>query len=243
LPEFAVFIPVLDEAGLLRPHCLRLLEFLATISPDFELIIASNGSTDATPALGADLAAREPRLRFFHLDQRGPGRALVRALDLISAPKLITLDLDLSTDLEFVGQALELLESHAVVVGSKQQGRQERVWWRVLGSGAYILCARLFLGLPYHDYSLGAKGFRTEWLRVNRQAIDWNTAYVANLLYCAHRQGQAVSEAPVVCHDTRPSRFRLLHEGFYRFAWLGRLWWRCHLRGRPVRGGLERSSH
>lgn len=239
MPEFAVFIPVLDEADLLRPHCLRLVEYLQAITPDFELIIASNGSTDATQALGAEMAAREPRLRFFHLPRRGPGRALLRALDLISAPKLITLDLDLSTDLEFVGRALELLDNHAVVVGSKQQGRQERVWWRVLGSGAYIFCARRFLGLPFHDYSLGAKGFRTEWLRANRQAIDWNTAYVANLLYCAHRQGQAVAEAPVLCHDTRPSRFRLPHEGFYRFAWLGRLWWQCHLRGRPVDGGLE----
>ncbi len=242
MPEFAVFIPVLDEAALLRPHCQRLVEHLQAITPEFELIIASNGSTDATPELGAELSAQEPRLRFFHLPQRGPGRALDRALELITAPKLITLDLDLSTELEFVDQALDLLERHAVVVGSKQQGRQERVWWRVLGSGVYILCARRFLGLPYQDYSLGAKGFRTDWLRANRQAIDWNTAYVANLIYCAHRQGQAVSEVPVVCHDTRRSRFRLLHEGFYRFAWLGRLWWQCHLRGRPVHGGLKRSS-
>lgn len=241
MPEFAIFIPVLDEAGLLRANCLRLVEHLEAISPNFELIIASNGSRDATPALGAELAAQEPRLRFFHLDQRGPGRALAQALDLVSAPKLITLDLDLSTDLGFVAQALDLLESHAVVVGSKQQGRQERVWWRVLGSGAYIFCARRFLGLPYQDYSLGAKGFRLDWLRGQRSAIDWNTAYVANLLYCAHRQGQAVREVPVFCHDTRRSRFRLLHEGLYRFTWLGRLWWQCHRRGQPVRGGLEPS--
>ena len=239
MPEFSVFIPVLDEAAILRPNCLRLLDYLENITPDFELIIGSNGSTDATPDLGRELAAAEPRLRFFHLPQKGPGRAFARAVALAAAPKLITLDMDLSTNLDFVARAVGLLNDHAVVVGSKQQGSQERGLVRILGSGAYILCARLFLGLPYRDYSIGAKGFRLDWLRSQRQAIDWNTAYVGNLLYRAHRDGQPVSEVPVTCHDTRRSRFGLGHEGFYRFAWLGRLWWRCHLRGQPVKGGLE----
>ena len=235
MPHVSVFIPVLNEAAILRANCRRLLDHLERGGHDFELIIGSNGSSDATPTLGAELAARDPRVRFFHLNQPGPGRAFARALDLAASPKLVTLDMDLSTDLDFVPRAIALLDRHDVVVGSKRQGTQERSLVRILGSGAYILCARLLLGLPYHDSSIGAKAFRMEFLRRFRSTVDWNTAYVGNLIYCAHRQGRSLIEVPVTCHDTRRSRFRLGHEGLYRFAWLGRLWWECRLLGRPPR--------
>ncbi|MFZ5585718.1 MAG: glycosyltransferase family 2 protein [Thermodesulfobacteriota bacterium] len=238
MPDYTVFIPVLDEEAILEANLASLLDFLRGLGRGFELIVGSNGSRDRTAALGQELARRHPELRFFHLPQKGPGRAFAHALDLVTSDRLLTLDMDLSTDLDFVPRALDLLEDHAVVVGSKRQGRQERSLTRVLGSGAYIFCARLLLGMPYEDYSIGGKGFRVELLRLYAAAIDWNTAYVGNLIYCAHRAGLPVIEIPVTCHDTRVSRFRLGHEGFYRFAWLGRLFWRSRLLGRPVDGGL-----
>lgn len=240
MPDYTVFIPVLDEEAILEANTLSLLAFLRALGREFELIIGSNGSSDRTPALGAELERNHPEVRFFHLDQKGPGRAFARAVGMAASDRVVTLDMDLSTNLDFVPRALGLLDEHAVVVGSKRQGRQERSLTRILGSGSYIFCARLLLGMPYQDYSIGSKGFRVELLRRCAAAIDWNTAYVGNLIYCAHRAGLSVVEIPVTCHDTRNSRFRLGHEGLYRFAWLGRLFWQTRLLGRPVDGGLAR---
>lgn len=239
LPDYSVFIPVLNEESILVDNVEKLLEFLRGLGKTFELIVGSNGSDDATPALGAELARRHAEVSFFHLPQRGPGRAFAHAIGLVTSDRLVTLDMDLSTSLDFVPRALKLLDSHAVVVGSKRQGRQERSLTRILGSGSYIICARLLLGMPYEDYSIGSKGFQVSLLRRYAAAVDWNTAYVGNLIYCAHRAGLPVIEIPVTCHDTRTSRFRLSHEGLYRFAWLGRLFWQCRLLGRPVDGGLD----
>jgi len=107
---------------------------------------------------------------------------------------------------------------------------------RIAGSGLYIFCARLFLGLPYHDYSIGAKAFRREALLSFKHLIDAHTAYVGNLIFAAHRAGLSVVEVPVACSDKRRSRFNLAHEGFYRVGWLLRLFWRYKLKGGKIEG-------
>lgn len=225
MPAFSVFIPVLDEEDILRPNTLRLIEFLEALGAPFEIIIGSNGSRDRTGEQGRRLAREIDSVRFFHLAGRGPGAAFARAVKLCSAPMLITLDMDLSVDLAFIPRALELLGDHDVVVGSKFQGRQERSWARVAGSGLYIVCARLLLGLPYRDYSLGAKAFRLEALRPLAHLIDRNTAYIGNLVFAARAGGLSIVEEPVACSDQRRSRFNLAAEAAYRLGWLGKLFY------------------
>jgi len=232
MPDYAIFIPVLNEAAILRPNTLRLMEFLDGLGREYQVIIGSNGSSDQTVAEGRRLQADYPRVRFFHLPRPGPGAAFARALALCQAPLILTLDMDLSVDLDFIPRALALLRSYPVVLGSKFQGRQERTLGRVLGSGLYILCARLLLGLPYRDYSLGAKAFRREAISGLEHLIDHHTAYIGNLVYGARCRGLAIREEPVACWDRRPSRFNLLHEGLYRVGWLLRLFFRYRLPGR-----------
>ena len=227
-------MPAYNEEDLLEASVQRLLGFMADLGRPFELLVGSNGSLDQTQAIGARLAGQDERVRFFHLEQRGPGGAFARALDLARYPLLITLDADLSVDLAFVPQALEHLESHQIVVGSKFQGLQERTWQRVLGSGLYIGLVLLLLGMPYRDYSIGAKGFQRQLPLRHPGLIDAHTAYVGNLIYAAHCQGLPIKEIPVACSDLRPSRFNLPHEGLYRVGWVLRLFWRHRLRRLPL---------
>lgn len=233
---FSVFIPVLNEQAIIEANTRRLLAYLRTLGRPFELIIGSNGSTDTTPDLGRKLAAEEPEVVFFHLPQRAPGLAFARAAEMARYESIVTQDMDLSVDLEFIPRAVELLERCQVVIGSKRMGEQARSWYRIVGSGAYILTVRLMLGLGYRDYSLAAKGYHKSVVERFGDWIDPGTAYVINLVYWARRAGLAVVETPVVCRDDRPSRFNLLEEAITRFARLGRLWWAIRT-GRPPRWG------
>lgn len=223
MPQVSVFLPVCDEEDILEANTSALLDYLDGSGLDYEVIIGSNGSRDRTPSLGRALQERHRRLRFFHLPRRGPGRAFARALEMAAAPHVVTLDMDLSVSPDFVPQAWRLLQDHEVVVGCKRQGRQERSWIRVLGSGLYIACARLLLGLPFRDYSIGAKGFRRELARGLPHLIDHHTAYAGNLLCAAHFSGRPVAVLPVACSDRRRSHFNLGREALYRLWWLLRL--------------------
>ncbi|MBU4563112.1 MAG: glycosyltransferase family 2 protein [Desulfarculus sp.] len=223
MPQFSIFIPVYNEQAILVGNTHRLITFLDGLGLSYEIIIGSNGSTDRTEELGWELAADVPQVRFFHLPMKGPGYAFARALSLFKGRSLITLDMDMAVELEFVPQALELLTRYQVVVGSKRQGRQERSATRILGSGMFITAARVLLGLPFEDYSLGAKAFSREVLTRYADAVDTHTSYTTNLMFCARRARLPMVEVAVLCSDRRASRFNLGHEAAYRLAWVMKL--------------------
>ena len=229
----SLFIPVFNEERIMEANLNRLAGFMENLDRPFELIVGSNGSFDQTEPLGRALAARNPRVIFFHLPSKGPGAAFREGLKRASFDLVLTQDMDLSVDLEFIPRALELLESHDLVIGSKKMGAQSRSWVRITGSGLFILFARALLGLDFQDYSLAAKGFRKDLILQNLGWVGPSTDYILNLTYRAHLENRLIKEVPVFCSDRRGSRFNLIHEGVTRFARLGQLWLYHKLNRKP----------
>jgi glycosyltransferase involved in cell wall biosynthesis len=223
--SFSIGIPVYNEEELLEQNTIRLLEFLQSLQSQFEVIIGSNGSTDRTPELGVQLAERFPEVRFFHIPERGVGRVFRRFVTEAKHELLISLDMDLSIDMNFVSEALKLLESYDIIVGSKKMGSQKRSLIRMAASTLFVNCAKWLLDLDFADYSIAAKAFRVSLVRRYAYLIREGTAYVIDMVYYVKRDGGRVIQIPVHCEDHRRSKFNLIHEGFYKFYNLGRLWW------------------
>jgi hypothetical protein len=137
---------------------------------------------------------------------------------------LVCLDMDLPVELEVIPEFVRKLDAAEIVLGSKKMGVESRSLVRRLGSSLFIWCSQRLLGLPFDDYSIGAKAYRKTVLQRYGALIDHGTFYVQRLVYCAVRDGLQVVQVPVQCQDFRRSRFNLLHEGFYRFGHLFRLW-------------------
>ncbi|MBI4549441.1 MAG: glycosyltransferase family 2 protein [Candidatus Omnitrophica bacterium] len=219
----SVFIPVFNEAEILEKNTAGLVRYLDSKRYAFEIILGSNGSTDETCRIGEALARNDARIKFFHLPQKGPGSAFREALPRFAHEAVVCLDMDLSTDLCFVDDALKLLDDYDIVVGSKIAGSQTRPLVRKLGSALFILLSRRLLGLEYRDYSIGGKAYRTPVLREFAGAIDEYTAYVLNILHRAKAAGKRIIEIGVRCVDNRRSRFNLFYEGRYKFSSLLRM--------------------
>lgn len=225
--DLSILIPLYNEEQTLIPSLRRLLFFLRDSGLDADIILGSNGSTDATAQIGQMLEKAFPgRIRFFHLEKRGMvGQVFKHSVRTASSPFLVSLDVDLSVGLDFIPKALELLRSHHIVVGSKQSGAQSRSVVRLLGSNLYIFFAQILLGLPFDDYSIGAKAYRLEAAKLLTPGISDDTNYVLDLLCRAGRRGGfKIAILPIACSDWRKSRFRLLREALIRFAYLFRLW-------------------
>jgi glycosyltransferase involved in cell wall biosynthesis len=212
-----------------------LIAHLNGLYESFEIIIGSNGSRDKTPLLGESLADQYPTVRFFHVSQRGVGHAFRQGVRMARHGFIVSLDMDLSVDLGFIEQALNLLdEGYEIVVGSKKMGQQRRSGFRILGSGLFIFCSRRLLDLAFEDYSIGAKAYRRSVLLGHLDRINHGTSYVIDMIALVHRDGGRIIEIPVWCEDFRASKFNIVHEGVYRYAHLLRLWW--GLRRCPVPG-------
>jgi glycosyltransferase involved in cell wall biosynthesis len=228
---FTVGIPVYNEEAILVPNTERLLAFLDGLGREYEVLIGSNGSTDSTTTLGVDLSRRFKHVRFFHLPHAGVGLAFREFLRLARYPFLVSVDMDLSVELEFIPRALDLLETHEIVVGSKKLGNQKRSWLRRFGSDSFLQIARLLLGVTYDDYSIAAKAYRVETARRFAERINEGSSYVLEMCFLTQRAGGKIIQIPVSCEDWRRSKFNLVHEALYKYSHLLSLWLR-HLRHR-----------
>jgi len=69
-PVLSAVIPVYNDRESLEAAIPSSLEILETIDPEFELIIAEDGSTDGSANLVKGWETRDPRVRLLHSDVR-----------------------------------------------------------------------------------------------------------------------------------------------------------------------------
>lgn len=216
-------IPVYNEQELIGPNTEKLLGYLNERDIEHEVIIVSNGSTDKTVEIGRELESTYKSVRFFSIEQKGVGIAFRIAASNAKYEKMISMDMDLAVNLSFIDEANDLLDRYTIVLGSKVLGNQKRSLIRKVGSLSYIYLSKLILGLKFHDYSIGGKGFRTKFVMEHLNFIDDETNYVIALTLCAIKKGYKVVEIPVECIDSRSSRFNLVKEALYRYSMLLKL--------------------
>lgn len=221
-----VFIPLYNEEAILEENVRKFHDAMGRLKVPYELILGSNGSTDRTLEIGQRLDMEDSRIIFFHVPLRGPGLAFKEALRRARYSYILCLDADLSVDLDFIPRAIEILKDYDAVIGSKQVGVQKRPLLRIMASEIFIAFTKFLLQMPYRDYSIGAKAFRTGAIRPFLGRVDRHTFYIQELIYHLQKTGKRIMEIPVYCDDRRRSRFNLVHEGFYRYSRLLKLWLR-----------------
>jgi glycosyltransferase involved in cell wall biosynthesis len=222
----SVFIPLYNEADILEKNVLALTDHLNRLDVSYEVILGSNGSTDNTPQVGSHLADAFARISFFQLPLRGPGLAFAEALKRAKYGYFLCVDIDLSVELAFIERAVKALAENDAVVGAKLVATQKRPLYRILASEIFIAFSKCLLKMPYRDYAIGAKAYRTDAIRRFLPRIDRHTFYTQEILYQLQRSGKRIIEIQVSCNDRRKSKFNLIHEGIYRHAKLFELWMR-----------------
>jgi len=92
MPKVSVLIPVHNGAPFLGDALESVLA--QENAPEFEIVVADDGSTDTTSALLNVFARRDSRLRVIHLPHGGIAKALTAGLRACHAPYVCRLDAD-----------------------------------------------------------------------------------------------------------------------------------------------------
>lgn len=235
MEKLSIIVPVYNEDDIIIKNTETLIDFLNKMPIRYEIILCDNGSTDKTPKLGRRLEKRFPKkVKFIRLTKRGVGRAFKKAVLASSYGNLISVDMDLSVDLEFIPKCVNLLKRFSIVVGSKISS-QERPLHRRLMSKTYIILTKLFLGLDFSDYSIGAKGYRKTEIINNINKIGSGSFYVIELIYFAKEKNKKIMEIKTSCRDIRKSKFSLRNEVLYRLKNLLIFWFREKIAKRIIR--------
>ena len=213
-----VVIPVLNEERAL-PESIPVLH--AHLADNFcgynwRIVIADNGSEDATPEVSERLSREYPGVSPFRLEQRGRGLAL-RTTWLASDADIVTyMDVDLSTDLEalkpLVGAVAE--QGYDIAIGSRliKGSRVElRPLKREITSRGYSFLFRSMFFTGFRDAQCGFKA-------VSRRAVDELVPLIENnrwffdteLLILAEANGFRIREIPVHWTDDPDTRVKIL---------------------------------
>ncbi len=221
LPPFSVVIPCFNEAARIRATIGATLGYLEKSSPQSELLIVNDGSTDETSAIAGETLAQAPIEAHLleNFPNRGKGVAVRKGL--LAARRSIGLffDADLSTPLEEIPKVIEPIANDDVdlAFGSRALDRrligQHQPWLREQGGRVFNLLVRLTSGLPFWDTQCGFKAFRLDLCRpiLQRARID-GFAFDVELLVLAQRAGLRLREIPVRWNHAEGSKVRFIHD-------------------------------
>ncbi len=230
--EISIVFPAYNEADKLERAVTETINYVKNVSRSFEIIIAEDGSTDGTDKLAEELSRKIENVRHLHSGVRlGRGRALNRAFSIARGKILIYMDVDLSTDLEFLKPLIDSIrkEGFDLATGSRMlpQSVAERSLHRKLLSKIYNFLVRALLKSPIRDHQCGFKAFRRESFltlmpKVKANHWFWDT----EVLVLASRMGFKIKEIPVVWRRRSGTKVSLRRDVLDMGIQVLKLWFR-----------------
>lgn len=225
--KLSLVIPAYNEKDIIEGTVKTALARLTAMSPDCELIVVDDGSTDGTPHLLR--AIEDTRVRLVeYTPNRGKGAAVRAGMLAAAGDYVFCTDADLAYGLENIPSMLAKLEETGcdLVIGSRRlngQGYKDYPLLRLITSKGFALIVRVLSGLPY-DTQCGIKGYRREAAQAlfSRCATD-GFAFDFEVLLRAQRAGMAVEQEAVTIVNHRDSKVNLLRDSVRMFRDLLRI--------------------
>ena len=242
-----IMIPVLNEAHVLEKSVATLRDFCRQNLPwSWRVVVVDNGSTDGTQDVARRLKEQFPGdVDFYHLEERGRGRALRHAWSTSTADVCAYMDVDLSTELPALRKIVEpIIAGRAdVATGSrlhKGQSQVTRSLKRYILSKTYNIMVRQVLRTRIRDHQCGFKAAsRRVITHVVPQVRDQSWFFDTELLVLSEKQGYVVAEVPVRWIEDQDSRVKIAKTAWDDIKGIMRLrvlFWKWALgKGTPAR--------
>ena len=160
-------IPAYNEAATIG----SVLDAVADLGLDHELVVVDDGSRDNTAEIVEAYAAENPgRVTLIRKENGGKGSAVRAAIGAMTGDIAVIQDADMEYDPTDVPKLIEPIVRGAadVVYGSRLSGGQPQrayMFWHLVGNRMLSLLAGLLFNTTLSDMETGYKAFRAEALR------------------------------------------------------------------------------
>jgi len=217
--DFEITIPVLNEETTLDRNVLALHDFCMNNFEDpgqWNIVIADNGSIDNTREIAERLVSEHSNIGYISVDRRGVGLALRKAWRNSTADIIGSMDLDLSTDLRHLPEAISaIVEKKNDLVYATRLHEASRVKGRSLKrefiSRAFNYMIKKYFRISISDSMCGFTFFKRSILEklIANGAISDGWFFQAELLIVGEWIGLIVAELPVDWTDDKNSKARV----------------------------------
>ncbi len=214
--EVSIVMPCLDEAATLASCIRKAKAAIARHGLAAEIIVADNGSTDASQAIARALGAR-----LVIAEDRGYGAALQAGIEAARGQYIVMGDSDDSYDFSAIYPFVQKLrEGCDLVMGNRFKGGIDpgAMPWkhRYLGNPALTAIGRIFFRVKIGDFHCGLRAFRKDAY----QQMELRTTgmeFASEMVIKAALKGMRITELPTILH--RDGRSRPPHLRSWRDGW------------------------
>ncbi len=230
-PYLSVVIPAYNEEIRISRTICEIVSYLNGQDYEWEIVVADDGSSDATARLAPEAAGGDPRVRVLPLEHRGKGWAVKNGMLFAAGEFRLLCDADLSVP---ITQAERLLPPRAVgvdvAVGSREApgaARYGEPVRRHLMGRVFNAVTRRLAAVELEDTQCGFKCFRAAAAdRLFASVTLDGFSYDVEALHLARRSGMTVAEIGVDWHYREHSKVRPLRDALSMFVDLLRIRWR-----------------
>ncbi len=162
--DVSVVIPFLDEEKSLPELYKQITQTLSSTNWSYELILIDDGSQDNGWEIINSFRKTDDRVRGIKFTRKfGKSQALHAGFELSKGEVVFTMDADLQDNPEEL-EALynKLKKENLDLVSGWKKVRHDPLLTKTIPSWFYNWTARLFSGIPLHDFNCGLKAYRKE---------------------------------------------------------------------------------
>lgn len=206
---------------------------------DAEIIVADDGSTDATPKVFASAVGTlaRPHLRFhlLQLPHRGKGAAVRAGVAAAEGDPIVFLDSDLTIPVDILDRFIPALNEGAdIAIASRYitGSLVKRPWWRSLLGIVFRQCVHAIVPVDVKDTQCGGKAYTAEAARelFAKSRLD-GFSFDAEVLFLARRAGFRVTEVAFTLVQDRVTSIDFVAQAPRMLRDLARIRWDA-MRGR-----------
>jgi glycosyltransferase involved in cell wall biosynthesis len=212
VPHVSIVIPVYNEEGILHSSVVDLVTSLDELGLAYEILLAENGSSDRTVAIGEEISTKYPQVSIHSLGEPNYGRALKDGIMRARGELVICDEIDLC-DTDFYKRALAILDEDKadLVIGSKvMEGAQDRRPF-LRHTATLVINGMLRVLVGFHGTDThGLKAFRRERLAGTVEKCNLTRdLFASEFVIRAERDGKRVQEIPIHIVEKRPPSINL----------------------------------
>jgi glycosyltransferase involved in cell wall biosynthesis len=207
LSSVSIVFPMYNEKDNIAPAVAEALRVGALITPDLEIVVVDDASTDGSGALLDRLADEHPQVRpIHHAVNRKLGGALKTGFAATTKEWILYMDSDLPIRMDDALDAVPLAEEADIVIGWRKSRAES--WRREVMSWVYNRLVRFVFGLHVQDVNFAFKLFRHSLYEKTRLTSE-GSFIDAELLLEARRQGVRIAEIGMDYHPRVAGKSRL----------------------------------
>jgi len=211
-------LPAYNEARRIEESLGRCAEFFRDRDLTAEIILADDGSTDATADVfhRAKLTHGHLGLAFkvLRLPHRGKGAAVRAGMEAATGDPIVFLDADLTIPVEIIDVFIGALDTGAdIAIASRYVAGSvvDRPWWRRVMGDVFRAVVHLLVPTNIRDTQCGGKMYTAEAAKdlFAKQRLN-GFAFDAEVLFLARRAGYTVREIPFALRQHGETRIDFL---------------------------------